>query len=130
MDLAREGVRTFVFGPLNRSEAYLSAFTGDCKDPDAHRSGDKVREWESLSSWQRCVEDVLTLDRTAGYRDDGFLLPSAFTSEAPFLAQHTSDTVGGALQSTSKITDHVRLLLFFCATDNAALIGLSYFDVC
>lgn len=47
MGLAREGVGTFVFGPLNRSEAYLSAFTGDCKDPDAHWSGDEARDWES-----------------------------------------------------------------------------------
>lgn len=47
MGLARDGVGTFVFGPLNRSEAYLSAFTGDCKDPDARWSGDEAREWES-----------------------------------------------------------------------------------
>lgn len=61
MDLAREGAGTFVFGPLNRSEAYLSGFTGDCKDPDARWSGDEAPP----SSWQRRGEDVLTLDTAA-----------------------------------------------------------------
>lgn len=41
MDLAQEEVYTFVFGPLNVEEAYLSPFTGDCKDTNGYCAGEK-----------------------------------------------------------------------------------------
>ena len=41
MDLAREEVYAFVFRPLNVAEAYLSGFTGDCKDTNGYFAEEK-----------------------------------------------------------------------------------------
>lgn len=41
MDLAQEEVYAFVFRPLNGAEAYLSGFTGDCKDTNGYFAGEK-----------------------------------------------------------------------------------------
>lgn len=46
MDLAREEVYAFVFRPLSGAGAYLSGFTGDCKDTNGYFARGKIHRGE------------------------------------------------------------------------------------